>query len=264
MKVRSSVMLEQVELRQAARLWFGCVLLSVVLFFVEQAGWSAGMRGGVEQVMGRLDELGRPLHQVVTEPQRLVRSWYQRSERLADLESRLMTATIDQAKLAYWESLETAGVLEGVVGLNRWPRLWAQLTHYQNRIYISAGENDGVAVGSGVSDANGYLIGRIGFVGKYVSEVEPVGVDGLVVPVKTNRGALGVVMASGDDVVISEVLATEPLAVGDVVITSGIDGLLPPDLVIGQVTELTGRLEDVTKGGVLEVSSLGSGWGGIW
>lgn len=264
MKIRSSVMLEQVELRQAAWVWFGCLICSVALFFVEQAGWSMGPRGGVERVFKWIDELGRPIGQVVARPQQLVQSWHRRSERLADLENRLVMATVDQAKLAYWESLKANGELQGVVGLDRTPQLWAQLTNYQNRMYISAGEIDGVELGRGVSDRQGYLIGRIGFVGRYVSEVEPVGVGGLVVPVKTNRGALGVIRAVGSDVVISEVLTTEPLAVGDVVITSGVDGLLPPDLVVGQVISLTGRPEDVVKGGVVEVPAFTSGWGGIW
>ena len=60
------------------------------------------------------------------------------------------------------------------------------------------------------------------------------------------------------------VLQAEILGTGDILVTSGADGIYPPGLVVGQVIQLQGKPEDVTKGGSIELLAARNGWVALW
>ncbi|MDE3103006.1 MAG: rod shape-determining protein MreC [Chloroflexota bacterium] len=112
-------------------------------------------------------------------------------------------------------------------------------------IVLGSGSNDGIAVGDVVVSDQG-LVGRVSQVGPGYSKVLLVTDPGSVVSalVQGSR-ASGLVRGQyGDTLVMDWILQTEPVSIGDVVITAGLsDGtdlrsLYPKGLVIGKVVAL--------------------------
>ena len=58
----------------------------------------------------------------------------------------------------------------------------------------------------------------------------------------------GMTEGMGGTVRLTDVLQQEVLNQGDMVVTSGKDGIYPDGLMIGEVVELTGSQADITKG----------------
>lgn len=128
----------------------------------------------------------------------------------------------------------------------------------ENGGYIKITGSSNVKVGMAVATVSseeqkaGVLVGRVVEVlGNEVKVQTPIHKDSKIAAVtrsKEERGNLasGIVEGLGDRVVLDQVLATEDLQVGDLVLTSG-EGNLPPGLLIGQVSEILDSENNVWK-----------------
>jgi cell shape-determining protein MreC len=72
------------------------------------------------------------------------------------------------------------------------------------------------------------------------------------------------VFVDGDGLVLGEVLQTEMMSEGDVVVTGGVEGVLPPGLVIGQIESIVSTEVDVTKKAKVTPMYKKEGWAAIW
>ena len=105
---------------------------------------------------------------------------------------------------------------------------------------LSAGSNDGVAVGMPVRSPDG-LVGRIIDVGRLASRVLLVSDRANIVPARLLRNGIPVIaQGRGDGTIDVRPLEVgrNPFKRGDIIITSGTGGLYPPLVPIGRVVRL--------------------------
>ena len=115
-------------------------------------------------------------------------------------------------------------------------------------VWINRGQRDGIANTSGVVTPEGV-------VGKVIEVADPASKVQLLTDVESGVGALvqrsravGVVRGRGDGVLELHYLShLDDVAVGDLVVTSGLDGIFPRGLSIGVVSRVEER-PDLTKG----------------
>ena len=131
------------------------------------------------------------------------------------------------------------------------------VTNWTSSLTLNKGSFHGVEVGDCVIDGRGNLVGRISEVGYDWSTVLT------VVDTDTSLGARvyrtqDIGIANGDFALMGEgLLRLDSLPVscqlleGDLIVTSGLGGYLPPDLVIGSVTSLQADDSDTAVYAVL-------------
>jgi len=113
-------------------------------------------------------------------------------------------------------------------------------------IYVDAGTRDGVAKGMPVITDRG-LVGRVTAAGPNSAQVlmliDPASSVNAIIQ---NSRVTGVVKGNIDGTVTMErIPPTEKVNPGDIVLTSGLGGNFPNKLVIGQITEVTQRDQDM-------------------
>jgi rod shape-determining protein MreC len=111
---------------------------------------------------------------------------------------------------------------------------------FKRKLFVDKGEQANVQAGQAVVD-NGGVVGQVTRVFPWLSEVTLVTDKDIAVPIQVVRnGIRAVVFGSGN---ISELeLRYQPvnadIEVGDVLVTSGMDGTYPPALPVAQVTKV--------------------------
>jgi len=111
---------------------------------------------------------------------------------------------------------------------------------FKRKLFVDKGEHANVQAGQAVVD-NGGVVGQVTRVFPWLSEVTLVTDKDIAVPIQVVRnGIRAVVFGSGN---ISELeLRYQPvnadIEVGDVLVTSGMDGTYPPALPVAQVTKV--------------------------
>jgi rod shape-determining protein MreC len=111
---------------------------------------------------------------------------------------------------------------------------------FKRKLFLDKGEQANVQAGQAVVD-NGGVVGQVTRVYPWLSEVTLVTDKDIAVPIQVVRnGIRAVVFGSGN---ISELeLRYQPvnadIEVGDVLVTSGMDGTYPPDLPVAQVIKV--------------------------
>lgn len=107
---------------------------------------------------------------------------------------------------------------------------------------LSAGSNDGVRVGMPVRAADG-LIGRVLETGRWASRVLMVTDGASSVPVRSLRGGVpALAVGRGDGTIELRTLevGSNPFRRGDILVTSGVGGIYPPDVPVATVVRLEG------------------------
>jgi rod shape-determining protein MreC len=110
-------------------------------------------------------------------------------------------------------------------------------------VTINAGSRDGIEVGMPVVAGGIALIGRVGEVGFASSQVQLLHDPTSFVNVRVVESrANGTVSGTPEgNLLLQNVPQTDPLKVGDLIVTSGLGGTLPAALPIGVVQEITSR-----------------------
>lgn len=109
---------------------------------------------------------------------------------------------------------------------------------------LAAGSADGVAPGQPVRAADG-LVGRIAEVGAHASRIVLISDGGSAVPlrvVRTGEPVLGEGRGDGALEIHSTVVGGPGFRRGDLVVTSGVGGVYPPDLPVAVVTSVSGEI----------------------
>ncbi|MBI4137205.1 rod shape-determining protein MreC [Candidatus Roizmanbacteria bacterium] len=132
-----------------------------------------------------------------------------------------------------------------------------QIEESRAEMLIATGSEEGVAADMPVVSEH-ILIGLVSDVTPRLSHVKLLSDPEKKIAVKTSRGAQGLVMGSAElgdakKVFLDRVLQSESLSVGDSVATSGEDGL-PPDLLIGEVSEIVTQSRDPLQKAVVTLT----------
>lgn len=253
------VALRQEDVNAVLRFWTVAVVICGLLLGLDRLGVLASVRGAVEKRLWPIEQRLFEARRTVRQPIEAVFQGFSRYERIAALEEQLALAAVDQQKLKQLEA--QVEFQQNEYKANTLAELYVK----DELSVVGAGEVNGIVQGMAVTDKHGVLVGRIESVSRYVSRVERVGSIDFKIPAQTVSGsAKGVVFFDGSAVVFGEVLQSEPLAVGEIVVTGGAGGQLPARLVIGQITAIAGDEADVTKKGIVQLLFQQEGWVAIW
>ncbi|MBL8386615.1 MAG: rod shape-determining protein MreC [Hydrogenophaga sp.] len=118
---------------------------------------------------------------------------------------------------------------------------------YSRKVVIDRGQTHGIVAGSPVIDESG-VIGQVTRVYPLVSEVTMLIDRDQAIPVlNTRTGVRSVVYGQpgpgGDGLELRYTLANADLNEGDLLTTSGVDGVYPPGLPVGRITKVERRAE---------------------
>ena len=229
----------------SARTWqtIAIVLIIVGIFILALSGYLApALEGALDPLVSVQQWLSSRYLAVVeflTVP-RDVASLRQRNAELEEQNAQLETQIIDlQSQLREAEVLyalldfarsrpENVYKAAAVIGRDPSPFL-----HY---VIIDRGSDDGLRYGMPVVTAQG-LVGRIAAVTSSASRVQLITDPGSIVNVrlKTGQSEVQLVGSITGDLILEMVPQDIALEAGDLVLTSGIGGTFPADILIGQV-----------------------------
>lgn len=214
----------------------------------------AGQRGWLDTARLELSRLATPFFAVTDFPSRVVAQaseFWSTRERLLEENERLRSellilnakaqrlASLRAENMRLRELMNSASlrresiVVSEVIGVSPDPT--------QHQIIIDKGVERKVYVGQPVIDANG-LVGQVIEVAHGHSRVMMVTDSAHALSVQVNRnGVRAVAEGSGliDLLELSHVAATTDIAVGDLLVTSGLGGRFPPGYPVAQVVEVT-------------------------
>ncbi len=249
-------------MRQESRTWLPYAMLA--LAFLMLALYEAGALRPLESLMGYIiAPVERGLastFNTLSELSQTVRDVRALQQRVQALEEENAALTVENIRLREFEaenrelrdrlnfasenptySLIGSDVVER--GCTTYPcaEVTGQDTNpYLRYIIINAGSNDGVAPGMPVVTEGSALIGRIARVTPHLAFVQLINdpTSEVAAMVQRNRVTGMVVGEKEGNLIMTEILPDEEVNEGDYVITSGLGGLMPRALILGQVASI--------------------------
>lgn len=238
-------------------------LLAVALSPVAD-GRAGPLRSGMETVSRPFLRLFSP----VTEKIRQAETWFQGMEALA-AENEALRADLAQAEraarsgtLARRENQRLRDLLDWSSGredltlLDAWV-LARTPDNWQRSVTLDRGCEDGAAAGQCVVDQHGALVGRVTQVGQNWCQVSLVTDPAFrVTAVGVHSEVLGTVegdlgrLAAGETT-LTGLTQTDPLQLGEPVVTFAAQGAYPAGLLVGTVTSLAADPGGLTQRGIL-------------
>ena len=127
-----------------------------------------------------------------------------------------------------------------------------------NRLVINRGAKDGLVPGLLIADQDGMAVAKITSVKDYLSEAALITSPEcrLSVALNQTQKTMGVAMGdSGLTVKVDYIPQAEKVAVGDILVTSGLETDIPPGLVVGRITEVNKSNNEIWQTAVVEPQS---------
>lgn len=123
--------------------------------------------------------------------------------------------------------------------------LYSPSNPISQRVVINRGASDGIIEGQGVSDHQG-IVGQVVRVLENKSEVALLDDRDMVIPVQVSRnGTRGALYGNGrgQPLELRHMAALTDLQVGDVLMTSGIDGIYPPGFPVATIEKIDRNID---------------------
>lgn len=237
-------------------------IIALMLVAGDLLGWLAWPKGFLER--GAL-VVGESMEAVVwhtSAPIRTYQFWQEGMGKIETLEAKNARLALEVVRLREvaqfepeWQKMTS--LQETLVGAGA---VAGTLSGRGERLVVSAGDLAGVVSGMVVVDANGVLVGRIIKVGRYTGLIEqPQALNGVMAAKISGRETKGIVVGDGGSAYLTEVLSSEELEVGDLVVTDGTDEKYPPNIVIGEIAEISATAADVTKRALVTLTATPRG-----
>lgn len=179
-----------------------------------------------------------------------VGAYFSSQRALADENAALKRQLVDQAtavqgyELLLRDNVELKGLLELAERYASAATAVEVLYHgrdpFAQRLFVDKGTESGIRPGEAVIDADG-VVGQVTRVFPLLAEVTLISDKDHAVPVKVVRSGLRSVLYGSGTGRLPELRFTAPSAdieVGDMLVTSGIDGIYPPGLAVAEVVTL--------------------------
>lgn len=249
------------EFRKNLVVFLLLLFLSGFLFFADQKGWLAPVRGVVERPILAIEERIYSLNILISQYLNIFSYWRGGEKELMRLQAQVQKLAVDQSQLsACLEENEAMRRLLGAPLSPKWKFLPAKVVGVSEKMRIDKGEKDGVEEGMMVVSEN-ILVGKIVSVEERSALVQlPPDVNSKI-PVVVKKpasanlpagkpGGLGVqarglLEVQGGKLILDKILQSEDIRAGDLVFSGG-EGWLP-DLLIGQIEEVFGREAAIYK-----------------
>ena len=222
-------------------------LLLLVIAIVDPRGFAA-IRGAALDASAPVSTGGRSVSRFFTGIGDSVSAYFRAGSQNARLRAELEQSQRDlmATRAAQAENAR----LRGLLGLARETRDEVAIARIVGSSYgsarrlatLSAGSSSGIQAGQPVRAADG-LLGRVLETGRWASRVLLVSDGSSSVPVRLLRdGTPALAVGRGDGTIELRTLevGTNPFRPGDVLVTSGVGGIFPPNVPVARVTRITG------------------------
>jgi cell shape-determining protein MreC len=233
--------------------WIG---LCGLLWLISPLPPVIALTGTVERALVSTSGVGQGAISMVTWPVRFGSRISTSTRRIADLEQRLAVVVMEKAELEEYKrkEAEMAALINVPLPAQFAVQATARMAEGAEGKILTAGIKAGVEPGMLVVDTQGVLMGIVGDVGIYVSRLITITRLSKPLPVTIlGKSIPGVLMADGTVVRLTNVAQGAELAIGDVVVTDGLDGNFPPSLVIGQVMNIESKPAEVLQTALIEL-----------
>ncbi|MCI3923618.1 rod shape-determining protein MreC [Paenibacillus sp. TRM 82003] len=241
------------------------LLLAAIMFFIALMGFSLSVRGGASWPEKFAADTTAFAQSLIYKPVRSVAGFFEDVRRLKTVyeENQALRLTLSQyardtARLNDLESQNER--LKEALAFTERQRLAHQYTYriaevvaespdrYNRVIRINLGERDGIKLDMAVMTVDG-LIGRIVRVSPFTANVQLItdlngeegGIRGIAATVQGGESdSFGIIEdfnTENGTLLMTKIEQSDPLKVGDTIVTSGLGELFPEGIVIGVVTE---------------------------
>ncbi len=153
-----------------------------------------------------------------------------------------------QASKLYKENTELKNLL-ALKQISAIPLLTTEILYSSNnpfiyRLIINKGSSDNVQVGQPLINEYGVL-GQVTRVFNSYAEVTMIGENQIMVPVQNSRNTVkGIANGANGKITLKFVSYSSDVKAGDILITSGLDGVYPEGLAVARVTKINGKSAD--------------------
>jgi rod shape-determining protein MreC len=153
-----------------------------------------------------------------------------------------------QASKLYKENTQLKNLLD-IKQTSSIPLLATEILYSSNnpfihRLIINKGINDNVKVGQPLINEYGVL-GQVTRVFNSYSEVTMISENRIMVPVQNSRnGIKGIANGANGSLTLKFIPYSSDIKVGDILITSGLDGVYPEGLAVAKVSTILGKNQD--------------------
>jgi rod shape-determining protein MreC len=229
-----------------ARLVFFCVLSLLLLFVDSRYQYLESSRKVLAVVIYPFQRLTALPGEVVGR----ISVYFETQSKLQDDNAKLrLQHDVDAAQLAQLSAIQAENAqLRTLHELEQrvdYPMQMAEIVYverdiFKRKLFVNKGSQSNVLAGQVVLDDNG-VVGQVTRVYPWLSEVTLVTDKDHAVPIQFVRNGLrAVVFGSGDisEMALRYMPVSSDIVVGDVLVTSGIDGTYPPNLPVAKVIKI--------------------------
>ncbi|MFM2344058.1 MAG: Rod shape-determining protein MreC [Pseudomonadota bacterium] len=153
-----------------------------------------------------------------------------------------------QASKLYKENTQLKNLLD-IKQTSSIPLLATEILYSSNnpfihRLIINKGVSHNVQVGQALINEYGVL-GQVTRVFNDYSEVTMISENQIMVPVQNSRnGIKGIASGSNSNILLKFIPYSSDIKIGDILITSGLDGVYPEGLAVAKVSKINGKTAD--------------------
>lgn len=217
----------------------GAFVVAVLLFALDGLPLFRPVKALSESFSSYLGNIRTPIVSVVMSPISISQALTQSSQKIAQLESQVRGAVVDQARLLELEEENKAmrDLLEVPLPPD-WDYYMARVVAKRpHQIHIALGEVDGVKHGDPVLYED-VLLGIVSKTSARVSQVSTMTSESTNVTASViGKNADGILRGKDGQLWLTEILQTADITEGDIVITNG-SGRVLPGIVLGKVAEI--------------------------
>lgn len=237
------------------------LILSVLLLILHEVGILAPVEHGLQYITAPLQRRAAIWARGLGNLFRTARDVRELQDQVEELQAQVDDLTIENTRLREFEAearqlrtllnFATENPTWGFVGADVVGRegcaqapcgevIGQEPNPYLRYIVVNAGGRDGLAVGMPVVVGGAVLVGRTAEVGPHTTKVQLLSDNAsAVAAILQQSRATGLVVGQPDGSLRMRYIPQEDeVQVGDVVLTSGLDGVLPRGLFVGQVAEV--------------------------
>lgn len=240
------------QFKKISFLFLVLVFFSSFLFFFDKKGWISPVFVLIRKPINQTEQSFFNSYKNISN----FFSFSSRSatdKRIIELEGKLRYLAQEKNELS--SCLEENKKIKRLLGASlpiKWQFMEARVIGVSEKMKIARGKKDGLKEGMNVVSED-ILVGKIVFVGEDTSLIQLINDSSSKIPVEVKRPdiegsqARGILFGqSGNNLLLDKVLQAEFIQKRDLIVTSGEEGWLP-DLLIGQIEEVSGKSAEIYK-----------------
>lgn len=232
------------------------VIISAAIFLLGSFGIFNRLRGGAEKLISPLQGEVYSTWQKTESGVNFLTFWKNGTNKIKNLEERNRELTVKAVKADFLEKENK--ILREQLKVEKEPdkkKILAKVIGLKGKLKIDKGSNDGIKKNMAVY-FNNFLVGKIVELNPSSSIVElPTDSKSKISVITEQTKAKGILLGQfNNGLSLDSVLQEEELRLGDQVLTSGEEGNLPSDLIVGRITKVEKKESSLFQRATVEPS----------